>query len=96
MSLWKCKSAHDKGKELLIKKQNTACDIQNLLLKYFSVEHYKMPCLLSIGQIIGTRTWKTPILLSYIKPMLLQNGPHHNLSTRWFDKNEFQIFLHNI
>jgi hypothetical protein len=32
----------------------------------------------------------------YIKSMLLQNGPHHNLSTREFDKNVFQIFLPNI
>jgi hypothetical protein len=31
-----------------------------------------------------------------IKSMLLQNGPHQNLGTRRFDKNVFQIFLHNI
>jgi hypothetical protein len=32
----------------------------------------------------------------YIKPMLLQNGPHHNLGNIGFDKNGFQIFLHDI
>jgi hypothetical protein len=88
MSLGDRKSAHNRCKEWL---KNMVCDIQNLLYEYFSADHYEMPYLLSIGQIIDTCGWKIPILLSFAhifffyKTHATKTGFHHNLSTRWFD-----------
>jgi hypothetical protein len=72
--------------------------MQNLPYAYFSSEPYKMPYFLSIGQITYTSTWNFTNFALFctqinIKSMLLQNGPHHNLSTRGFDKYVFQIFF---
>jgi hypothetical protein len=66
ISLWQCKCAHGKDKQLLNQKRfNVAYNIENLLYEFFSAEHYKMSHLLSIGQMIDTRTWKISILLSF-------------------------------
>jgi hypothetical protein len=67
MSLWECKSAYGKGKELLNQNFSTRHVIyKTYFYEYFSAEHYEMPYLLNIGQIIDTRAWKIPNLPSFL------------------------------
>jgi hypothetical protein len=79
-----------------------ACDVQNLPYEYFSAEQYEMLYLLhehwsnNRHMLLNDTDFALFWTKIYIKPMLLQNGPHQNLSTRGFDKNVFQILLHNI
>jgi hypothetical protein len=100
MSLWEYKSPYGKGKGLLNQKNLTRHVIYKtlrvfqcgtlrnaLFVEYWSNNRHTY---------LKDTDFALFCIQVYIKPMLLQNGPHHNSSTRGFDKNVFQIFLHNI
>jgi hypothetical protein len=96
MSLLQFKSAHGERKGLLNQLFLTRHARSKASYTYSGAELYKMFIYWALVRKY-TQVFETLLdLLSNIKSSLLQNGPHHNSSSRGIDKNVFQIFLHNI
>jgi hypothetical protein len=93
LSLGECKSVYGKGNDLLNQKFLARRAIQcGPLHNALFDEHWSN----NRHTYFKDTDFAFICTQIYINPKPLQNGSHHNLGTRGFDKNVLQIFLHNI